>query len=141
MVGAIRLSRGVGRVQGNQSLGPFPGTIFVCLLPFLAFRGTRRVAGVDLADTLRFVFSDALNVSKSMTRASKILVVAALSVAVVASVANAQQADTGSGGGRKHHQKKTDTAAPTASKADEKAYNAALKSLPNKPFDPWSGTR
>jgi hypothetical protein len=26
-------------------------------------------------------------------------------------------------------------------KADDKAYNAALKSLPSKPFDPWRGAR
>jgi hypothetical protein len=29
----------------------------------------------------------------------------------------------------------------TSPKADEKAYNATLKSLPNKPYDPWLGTR
>jgi hypothetical protein len=26
-------------------------------------------------------------------------------------------------------------------KADDKAYNAALKSLPDKPYDPWHGVR
>lgn len=26
-------------------------------------------------------------------------------------------------------------------KANEKAYNAALQNLPNKPYDPWHGVR
>jgi hypothetical protein len=47
----------------------------------------------------------------------------------------------GSGGGRRQHQQKENKPASTAPKADEKAYNAALKSLPNKPFDPWRGAR
>jgi hypothetical protein len=47
----------------------------------------------------------------------------------------------GSGGGRKQHQQKADKPAAQTPKADEKAYNAALKSLPNKPFDPWRGAR
>ena len=76
-----------------------------------------------------------------MARAVKALVVAACSVGFLVSVATAQQAGTGPGGGRKHREQKTNTAAPTAPKADEKAYNAAIKSLPNKPYDPWSGTR
>jgi hypothetical protein len=45
------------------------------------------------------------------------------------------------GGGRKQHQQKADKPAEQTPKADEKAYNAALKSLPNKPFDPWRGAR
>jgi hypothetical protein len=79
--------------------------------------------------------------SKRMTRAIKALAVAAFSIGFLMSVAMAQQAGIGTGGGRKHKEQKTNTAAPTTSKADEKAYNAALKSLPNKPYDPWSGTR
>jgi hypothetical protein len=47
----------------------------------------------------------------------------------------------GSGGGRKQHQQKADKPTAQKPKADEKAYNAALKSLPNKPFDPWRGAR
>jgi hypothetical protein len=77
----------------------------------------------------------------NMTRALEILVVAVFAVTSLLSVALAQQAGSGPGGGRKHHEQKTDAAASTAPKADEKAYNAALKSLPNKPYDPWSGTR
>ena len=70
--------------------------------------------------------------------------VAALAVAVLIGSAYAQvdsNANPGGGMGRRHRQKpadKTDTQKP---KVDEKAYNAALKSLPDKPFDPWLGTR
>ena len=46
----------------------------------------------------------------------------------------------GAGGfGGRHHgqqQKKAETPKP---KADEKAYSAALKEIPNKPYDPWRG--
>jgi len=74
-----------------------------------------------------------------MTRAIEIFVVTAFAIVSLISAGNAQQA--GSGGGRKHHEQKADPATSTAPKADEKAYNAVLKSLPNKPYDPWSGTR
>jgi hypothetical protein len=74
-----------------------------------------------------------------MTRAIGAFVVAAFLVALLISAAQAQQAGTGPGGGRKHREQKTDRS--TTLKADEKAYNSALKSLPNKPYDPWSGTR
>jgi hypothetical protein len=67
--------------------------------------------------------------------------VAVFAVASLLSVALAQQAGSGAGGGRKHHEQKTDADASTAPKADEKVYNAAIKNLPNKPYDPWSGTR
>jgi hypothetical protein len=46
------------------------------------------------------------------------------------------------GGGGHKHQKQTDKTEPQKSKPDEKAYNAALKSVPDKPKpDPWKGTR
>jgi hypothetical protein len=83
----------------------------------------------------------AKKVSTKMMCGIKTLVVAALSIALIVSTAKAQQPNTGSGSGRKHHEQKTNTTAPTTPKADEKAYNAALKSLPNKPYDPWAGTR
>jgi hypothetical protein len=76
-----------------------------------------------------------------MTRAIGTFVAAAFAIASLISAADAQQSGGGSGGGRKHREQKTDAAASTAVKADDKAYNATLKSLPNKPFDPWSGTR
>ena len=46
----------------------------------------------------------------------------------------------GLGGGHKHQQK-ADKTDPQKPKADDKAYNAALKSLPDKPYDPWQGAR
>jgi hypothetical protein len=47
----------------------------------------------------------------------------------------------GLGGGGHKHQQKTDKSDPQKPKADDKAYNAALKSLPDKPYDPWQGAR
>ena len=45
----------------------------------------------------------------------------------------------GGAGGRHHgQQQKTAKAAPKP-KADEKAYGAALKAIPDKPYDPWHG--
>ena len=76
-----------------------------------------------------------------MARPMKIFAVAGFSVVFAVSVASAQQMGAGPGNGRKHHDQKANAAAPTAAKADEKAYNAALKNLPNKPYDPWSRTR
>lgn len=76
-----------------------------------------------------------------MARPMKIFAVAGFSVVFTVSVASAQQMGAGPGNGRKHHDQKANAAAPTAAKADEKAYNAALKNLPNKPYDPWSRTR
>jgi hypothetical protein len=83
---------------------------------------------------------DAATKVNNMKGAIETLVVAALALALPASAAQAQQAGPGSGSGRKHHEQKTD-AGSKSPKADEKAYNAALKSLPNKPYDPWLGAR
>jgi hypothetical protein len=71
----------------------------------------------------------------------RLSLIVALAVALPISGANAQQTGTGQGSGRKHQQNKTDVAKPAVQKADEKAYSAALKSIPNKPYDPWSGAR
>jgi hypothetical protein len=46
-----------------------------------------------------------------------------------------------SGGGRKQHQQKAEKPAAQTPKVDEKAYNAAIKRLPDKPFDPWLNAR
>jgi hypothetical protein len=61
----------------------------------------------------------------------------------MAESAHAQgMSDGGSGGGgRKQHQQKSDKPDTQKPKVDDKAYNAALKSLPNKPYDPWHGAR
>jgi hypothetical protein len=61
--------------------------------------------------------------------------------AITLSIVSAHAQGMGSGGGHKH-QKQTDKAEPQKSKADEKAYDAALKSVPDKPKpDPWQGSR
>jgi hypothetical protein len=70
------------------------------------------------------------------------LVIVGLALALLTSGAEAQTVGGGGfGGGHKQHQQnatKTDTQKP---KADEKAYAAALKNLPDKQFDPWHGVR
>lgn len=72
--------------------------------------------------------------------------VAALAIALMMTTAYAQGVGGygragGFGGGRKQeHAKANKTAAPKT-KADDKAYDAALKGLPDKQFDPWHGVR
>jgi hypothetical protein len=63
------------------------------------------------------------------------LILAALAFAVLADYAHAQ----GAGGGSKPPDTRKNE--PHAPKADEKAYRDALKSVPNKPYDPWQGAR
>jgi hypothetical protein len=67
------------------------------------------------------------------------LTVATLTISMLVGGAHAQ----GMGGGRKggRHQQTTDKADAQKPKADDKAYSAALKTLPDKPFDPWSNAR
>lgn len=73
--------------------------------------------------------------------------IAAAALALSGPGANAQMAGAnglggGSGGGGRHqHQQTAAKTAPQAPKADEKAYTAALQSLPDKHFDPWHGVR
>ncbi len=62
---------------------------------------------------------------------------ALFAVALLVGTAHAQAPG---GGGRKHAQKSEKPAQQTP-KADDKAYKNALKSLPDKPYDPWHGTR
>lgn len=75
------------------------------------------------------------------------LLAAALTMALLAQGAHAQSlggdggGSSGGGGGRKQHHAKTDKDATPKLKADDKAYGAALKSLPNKPYDPWHNAR
>jgi hypothetical protein len=76
-----------------------------------------------------------------MMRAIAGLIVAALSGAVTIESAHAQAMGSPGGGGHKHHQQKADKSNTNKPKADDKAYNAALKSLPDKPYDPWAGAR
>jgi hypothetical protein len=68
------------------------------------------------------------------------LIIVMLATVLIAQTCNAQvSGSSGSGGGRKGHQQKADKPTASAPKANDKAYNAALKSLPDKPFDPWRG--
>jgi hypothetical protein len=71
------------------------------------------------------------------------ILVAALTMGLMLASAQAQQSDPagGFGGGGKHHAKTEKTATPAAPKADDKAYKAALKDLPDKQFDAWHGVR
>jgi hypothetical protein len=68
--------------------------------------------------------------------------------AVVLVMTSAQAQDVGGmggmgsggfGGRHRGQQQKNAKAATTTPKADEKAYNAALKGIPDKPYDPWRG--
>jgi Spy/CpxP family protein refolding chaperone len=48
----------------------------------------------------------------------------------------------GMGGGRHHgQQQKNAKDAPAKPKVDDKAYNAALKGIPDKPYDAWHSVR
>jgi hypothetical protein len=67
---------------------------------------------------------------------------AILCVVFLVCASNAQQAGSGTGGEQKRPQQKTEKPpTQTTPKADENAYNATLKSMHNKPYDPWLGTR
>ena len=55
-------------------------------------------------------------------------------------VGSAQAQAPGGFGGRKHQQT-SDKPAEQKPKVDDKAYKNALKSLPDKPYDPWHGAR
>ena len=67
------------------------------------------------------------------------LIITLLATVLLVETCHAQATGGGSGGGRKRHEQKADK--PQSPKANDKAYNAALKSLPDKPFDPWRGAR
>jgi hypothetical protein len=86
-------------------------------------------------------FLIALSTPISIKVAMANLIITIMTVALLTQNCYAQAGGGGSGGGRKQHQQKTDKPTAQTPKADEKAYNAALKSLPNKPFDPWRGAR
>jgi hypothetical protein len=71
-----------------------------------------------------------------MPRRIATLAAIAFSATFLASAASAQHAGGSSGGGKYKEQKADVSAAP---KADGKAYKAALKRVPNRPYDPWFG--
>jgi hypothetical protein len=84
----------------------------------------------------------ARSVESDVTSPFARLIVSILAVALLTESSHAQATDGDVAvGGRKQRQQKTDKPAAQTSKVDEKAYNAAIKSLPNKAFDPWHGAR
>jgi len=82
-----------------------------------------------------------------LKRASKVMPAAVLALGAAAVAAQAQGMMTGMGGpggfGGRHQQQGSSPAQSQKSKADEKAYESALKSVPNstKPKDSWQNIR
>ena len=95
---------------------------------------TKSVTGIS---TFLIVLSTSISIKAAMAK----LIIAIMTVALLTQNCYAQAGEGGSGGGRKQHQQKADKPTAQTPKADDKAYSAALKSLPNKPFDPWHGAR
>ncbi len=60
---------------------------------------------------------------------------------MLATAADAQNSGMGGGSGGHRHAQGTAPSASRTPKADEKAYKDALKTVPNKPYDPWLNTR
>jgi hypothetical protein len=60
-------------------------------------------------------------------------------LALVVLTASAQ-AQTGGGHG-KHERQPADKGEPQKPKIDDKAYNAALRNIPDKKYDAWHGVR
>ncbi len=75
------------------------------------------------------------------------ILIAALCVALLTASAHAQGVggvggtDGGFGGPHHRQQDKTKKAETPKPKIDDKAYNAALKQLPDKQYDAWHGVR
>jgi hypothetical protein len=92
--------------------------------------------GLDLAVVGRAV------TGAHMRPGTTAIMLLAFAIGLATVSANAQSMGGGGGGGGHKHQKQTEKTDPQKPKADDKAYNAALKSVPDKPKpDPWQGTR
>jgi hypothetical protein len=65
------------------------------------------------------------------------LLMAALALALLTASAQAQ---VGGGRGRQAHQQ-PEKSGPQKPKTDDKAYNAALRNIPDKRYDAWHGVR
>jgi hypothetical protein len=61
-------------------------------------------------------------------------------LALVALTASAQ-AQTGGGGHGKHGRQQAEKGDSQKPKIDDKAYNAALRNIPDKKYDAWHGVR
>ena len=66
------------------------------------------------------------------------ILAAALALGVMAASAQAQMGSPG-GGAHSFDKRKQKSGEPAKPKADDKAYSSALKSLPDKQYDPWHG--
>lgn len=66
--------------------------------------------------------------------------IATLDVTLMLGSARAQTAPAGFGG-KNHDHTQNGKADPPKPKVDDKAYNSALKSLPDKQYDAWHGMR
>jgi hypothetical protein len=65
---------------------------------------------------------------------------AAVALGVMVGSAQAQMGGPGGGGGHQPFDKRNQKSGePAKPKADDKAYSSALKSLPDKQYDPWRG--
>jgi hypothetical protein len=63
----------------------------------------------------------------------------ALALGVMAASAQAQVGSPGGAARQPFDNRKQKSGEPAKPKADDKAYNSALKSLPDKQYDPWHG--
>jgi hypothetical protein len=63
----------------------------------------------------------------------------ALTLGVMVASAQAQMGSPGGGARQPFDKHKQKTGEPAKPKADDKAYSSALKSLPDKQYDPWHG--
>jgi hypothetical protein len=95
------------------------------------------IGSIDWPNETQSCYRRAHVTGAHMKRGTTAIILLAFAISLVTVGAQAQ----GMGGGHKH-QKQTDKADPQKQKADDKNYNAALKSVPDKPKpDPWQGAR
>jgi hypothetical protein len=105
-----------------------------------------RLIGRDARCSSKRVGRRAEGQQETKRLAMRIIAVMAFAMVLMMARAEAQGmgdaagAGTGGFGGRHHgqQQRNAQTATPKP-KADEKAYNAALKAIPDKQYDPWHG--
>jgi hypothetical protein len=70
------------------------------------------------------------------------LLTAALAFALLTASAHAQMGGGQGGGGRgKHVRQEPEKSGPQKPKTDDRAYNAALRNIPDKKYDAWHGVR
>jgi hypothetical protein len=77
-------------------------------------------------------------------RSVRASLVGCLALLMTAAAANAQVGSVAPGSQIGNHAAKVEENSPKSDnkpKANDKAYNAALKNLPDKQYDPWHGVR